>query len=63
MEHESAQAHIRLGLIGGFVLLLCVCALVIIAAFSSMGAERLVGPAFVLLGLWFIAAQVFGLPL
>ena len=42
MEHESAQAHIRLGLIGGFVLLLCVCALVIIAAFSSMGAERLV---------------------
>jgi signal transduction histidine kinase/ActR/RegA family two-component response regulator len=42
MEHESAQARIRLGLIGGFVLLLCVCALVIIAASSSMGADRLV---------------------
>src|SRR5581483_8133369 len=42
MEHESAQARIRLGLIGGFVLLLCVCALVIIAASSSMDADRLV---------------------
>ena len=42
MEHESAQARIRLGLISGFVLLLGVCALVIIAAFSSMGADRLV---------------------
>ena len=42
MEHESAQARIRLGLIGGFALLLCVCALVIIAASSSMGADRLV---------------------
>ncbi|GLQ89330.1 CHASE3 domain-containing protein [Dyella flagellata] len=38
--HESEQARIRLGLVGGFVLLLCVCALVIVAAFSSMGAER-----------------------
>lgn len=42
MEHESAQARIRLGLIGGFALLLCVCTLVIIAASSSMGADQLV---------------------
>ncbi|GLQ95470.1 CHASE3 domain-containing protein [Dyella acidisoli] len=42
MEHESAQVRIRLGPIGGFALLLCVCALVIIAASSSMGADRLV---------------------
>ncbi|RDS80782.1 response regulator [Dyella monticola] len=42
MEHESARVRIRLGLIGGFVLLLCVCALVIFAAIASMGADRLV---------------------
>ncbi|MFC3651011.1 CHASE3 domain-containing protein [Dyella humi] len=42
MEHESAQARIRLGLIGAFVLLLCVCTLVIVAALSSTGADRLV---------------------
>jgi len=42
MEHESAQARIRLGLIGGFALLLCVCTLVIVAASSSMGADQLV---------------------
>jgi signal transduction histidine kinase/ActR/RegA family two-component response regulator len=42
MEHESAQARVRLGLIGGFALLLCVCTLMIIAAFSSSGADKLV---------------------
>lgn len=42
MEHESAQARIRLGLIGGFALLVCVCTLVIAAAFASMSADRLV---------------------
>lgn len=42
MEHESARVRIRLGLVGAFVLLLCVCALVVIAAFSSSGADRLV---------------------
>jgi signal transduction histidine kinase/ActR/RegA family two-component response regulator len=42
MEHESARARIRFGLIGGFVLLLCLCALLIIAALSSIGADRLV---------------------
>lgn len=42
MEHESAHVRIRLGLIGGFVLLLCVCTLVIVAALSSTGADRLV---------------------
>jgi len=42
MEHESARVRIRLGLVGAFALLLCVCALVIIAAFSSSGADRLV---------------------
>lgn len=42
MQHESARARIRLGLIGAFSLLLCVCVLLIIAASSSMGADRLV---------------------
>jgi signal transduction histidine kinase/ActR/RegA family two-component response regulator len=45
MEHESAQVRIRLGLVGGFVLLLCVCTLVVAAASSSIGADRLVQQA------------------
>lgn len=40
MEHESAQARLRLGFIGGFALLICVCVMVIVAMFASIGADR-----------------------
>jgi len=42
MEHESARTRVRLGLIGAFAVLLCACALVVITAFSSSSADRLV---------------------
>lgn len=42
MEHESAQARLRLGLISGFALLLGVCAMVVVATFASIAADGLV---------------------